>query len=130
MGACICYEKEDMNRIYIRELALRCIIGVFPEEREKRQDIIIDLVMDCDVRRAAVTDQLEDTVDYKTIKLGIVSMVEASTFNLIETLADRVAEICLKDEKVQRVTVTVDKPGALRFARSVAVEVTREKGSV
>lgn len=114
-----------MNRIYIRELALRCIIGVFPEEREKRQDVIINVVMDCDIRRAAETDQLEDTVDYKTIKLAIVALVEGSDFNLIETLADRVADLCLRDTKVRSVTVTIDKPGALRFARSVAVELTK-----
>lgn len=128
MAASICYERETMNRIYIRELALRCIIGVFPEERGKRQDVIINVVMDCDFHRAAETDQLEDTVDYKTIKLAIVSMVESSDFNLIETLADRVADICLRDDKVNRVTVTVDKPGALRFARSVAVEMTKGRG--
>jgi dihydroneopterin aldolase/D-erythro-7,8-dihydroneopterin triphosphate epimerase len=127
MAASIWYEGETMNRIYIRELALRCIIGVFPEEREKRQDVTINVVMDCDFSRAAETDRLEDTVDYKTIKLAIVSMVESSEFNLIETLADRVADICLADDKVKTVTVTVDKPGALRFARSVAVEVKKAK---
>lgn len=115
-----------MDRIYIRDLALRCIIGIYPEEREKKQDIVINVVMDSDLRRAGETDRIEDAVDYKVIKLKIVEMVEASGFNLIETLANRVARICLADARVARVTVTVDKPGALRFARSVAVEITRE----
>lgn len=116
-----------MNRIHIRDLALRCVIGVFPEEREKRQDVLINVVMDCDLGRAAETDRLEDTVDYKAIKQAVVAMVEASRFNLIETLADRVAAICLGEAKVTAVTVTIDKPGALRFARSVAVELTRRR---
>jgi len=116
-----------MNRIYIRELALRCIIGVFPEERDKRQDVIIHVAMDCDFGRAAETDDLADTVDYKSVKRAIVSLVEASNFNLIETLADRIADICLQDPRVVSATVTVDKPGALRFARSVAVEVSKKR---
>ena len=115
-----------MDHIYIRDLALRCIIGIYPEEREKKQDIVINVAMDCDLRRAGETDRIEDAVDYKVIKLKIAEMVEASSFNLIETLADRVAAICLADPRLRRVKVTVDKPGALRFARSVAVEVTRE----
>ena len=114
-----------MDRIYIRDLSLRCIIGVFPEEREKKQDILINIAMDCDLQRAGTTDHLDDAVDYKVIKQEIIAMVEASQFNLIETMADRAAKICLADPRVCRVTVTVDKPGALRFARSVAVEITR-----
>jgi dihydroneopterin aldolase/D-erythro-7,8-dihydroneopterin triphosphate epimerase len=115
-----------MDRIYIRDLALRCIIGIYPEEREKKQDVIINVVMDADLRRAGETDRIEDAINYKDIKLRIVEMVEESSFSLIETLAERVAQICLADARVGCVTVTVDKPGALRFARSVAVEVTRE----
>ena len=108
------------------DLALRCIIGIYPEEREKKQDVVINVVMEADLRAAGASDRIEDTIDYKTIKLRIVEMVEGSECNLIECLADRIARICLTDPRVRRVTVTLDKPGALRFARSVAVEVTRE----
>lgn len=116
------------DRIFIRDLALRCIIGIYPEEREKIQDVIINVEMDVDSHAAAAaSDNIEDAVDYKTITKQIIAHVEDSSYNLIETLAERCAGICLAPAKVRRVTVTIDKPGALRFARSVAVQVTREK---
>lgn len=114
-----------MDRIYIRDLALRCLIGVFPEERREKQDVVINVVLECDHRPAARSDRLEDAVDYKALKKKIVALVETSSFQLIEALADRIASAALENPKVERVTVTVDKPGALRFARSVAVEITR-----
>lgn len=116
-----------MNRIYIRDLALRCIIGIYPEERENVQDVVLNVVLNCDFGRAPQTDAIADTVDYKGLKKRIVALVEASSFNLIETMAYEVAGICVEDEKVREATVTVDKPGALRFARSVAVELTRTR---
>lgn len=116
-----------MDRILIRDLALRCVIGIYPEERRARQDVILNLVLECDVRRAAATDRIEDAVDYKEIKRRVIEHVEGSSHGLIETLAGRVASLCLENRRVRRVTVTVDKPGALRFARSVAVEVTRSR---
>ncbi len=115
------------DRILIRDLALRCIIGVQPEERRARQDVVLNIAMEADCRRAARTDDLADAVDYKAIKRDIIEMVEASSYHLLETLAERVADICLRPRGVRRVTVTVDKPGALRFARSVAVEIRRTR---
>jgi dihydroneopterin aldolase/D-erythro-7,8-dihydroneopterin triphosphate epimerase len=116
-----------MDRIHIRDLALRCIIGLYPEEREKQQDILINVTLETDLRAAGKSDDLNDTVDYKSIKLNILDFVENSSFNLIESLAEGIAEICLRDSKVQSATVTIDKPGALRFCKSVAVEVTRTR---
>jgi len=116
-----------MDKIYIRDLALRCIIGLYPDERKNKQDIIINVAMETDLRAAGKSDALEDTVDYKTIKLAILEFVEESSFNLIESLAEGIAAICLKDKRIQSATVTIDKPGALRFARSVAVEITRAR---
>lgn len=116
-----------MDRIFIRDLALRCIIGLYPEEREKQQDVIINVVMETDLRAAGKSDDLNNTVDYKTIKQNILEFVENSSFNLIESLAEGTAAICLADSKVQSATVTIDKPGALRFCKSVAVEVTRTR---
>ena len=115
------------DKIYIRDLALRCIIGVYPEERREKQDVIINVALACDHSAAARSDRLEDAIDYKQLKLRIRELVEASQFNLIETLADRIVALCLHEPRVQAATVTVDKPGALRFARSVAVEVTRRR---
>jgi FolB domain-containing protein len=116
-----------MDRIYIRDLALRCMIGVFPEERREKQDVVINIVLECDHRPAARSDRLEEAVDYKALKKKIVALVEASQFYLVEALAERIAAGCLENPKVARATVTVDKPGALRFARSVGIEITRER---
>ncbi len=118
-----------MDRIYIRDLALRCIIGLYPDERKTKQDVLINVTMEADLRAAGKSDALKDTVDYKAIKLAILDFVEKSGFHLIESLAEGIATICLKDKRVQSATVTIDKPGALRFCRSVAVEVTRNRNS-
>ena len=117
-----------MDRIFIRDLALRCIIGIYPEERREKQDVIINVEMHCDLRKAGRSDLLDDTVDYKAIKKAILKLVEESRFQLIESLAESIADIALADDKVHEVVVTIDKPGALRFAKSSAVEIARTKG--
>ena len=114
-----------MDKIFIRDLALRCIIGIYPEERREKQDIVINVEMHTDLRAAGRSDDLNDTVDYKAIKKAILKLVEESAFQLIESLAERIADIALSNEKVDAVVVTIDKPGALRFARASAVEITR-----
>ena len=116
-----------MDRIFIRELALRCIIGIYPEERREKQDIVIDVAMHCDLRKAGRSDDLNDTVDYKAIKKAILKLVENSSFQLIESLAENIADIALANDKVQQVVISIDKPGALRFAKASAVEITRER---
>jgi dihydroneopterin aldolase/D-erythro-7,8-dihydroneopterin triphosphate epimerase len=115
------------DRIHIRELRLRCIVGTHDHERDKKQDVVLHISLRADLRRAGRSDDLADTVDYATLKRQIVDMVEASEFLLIERLAQAVADVCLADSRVQAATVTVEKPGALRFARTVAVEITRER---
>ena len=118
-----------LDAIHIRDLHLRCIIGVFEDERRAKQDIVINISMFVDLRAAGASDRLEDTVDYKAVKKRVLSLVEHSSFFLVETLAERIAAICLDAPLVRRARVCVDKPGALRFARSVAVEVVRERVS-
>lgn len=115
------------DKIYIRDLALRCIIGIYPDERREKQDVLINVVLESNLSAAQESDRIEDTINYKALKKTIMRMVEASQFNLIETMAARILDICLEEERVQRATVAVDKPGALRFARSVAVEMSRER---
>jgi FolB domain-containing protein len=117
-----------MNRIHIRDLELDCIIGVFPKERTAKQRVVINISMDVDFGVSAESDLLEDTVDYKSLNREIIRFVEASSFNLLEAMAERVASLCLSRSAVHEVTVTIDKPGALRSTRSVAVEVTRRRG--
>lgn len=119
--------SEVMDKIYIRDLLLRCIVGIYPEERENKQDVIINIEMTCDLSAAAASDQIEDTVNYKAVKKEIMALVENSAFLLIERMAGEIASVCLAHRGVFQVRVTVDKPGALRFARSVAVEVVRSR---
>lgn len=117
-----------MDRIIISDIALRCIIGVYPEERREKQDVIVTVTVHTDLARPGKTDDFRDTVDYKAVKKGIVNLVEASDFHLIEALAQTIADLCLTFEPVQQVDVKVEKPGALRFARTVAVEISRGRG--
>lgn len=116
---------ECLDKIFIRDLLLRCIVGIYPDERENKQDVIINIELSCDLSKAAVSDQIEDTINYKSLKKEIIDLVENSAFLLIERMAGEIASLCLAHSGVLQVRVTVDKPGALRFARSVAVEIVR-----
>ncbi len=119
--------NDVTDKIYIRDLLCRCIVGIYPDERENKQDVIINIEMACDLSRAAVSDNIDDTVNYKSVKKQIIALVENSGFLLIERMAGEIASLCLAHEGVRQVRVTVDKPGALRFARSVAVEIVRTR---
>ncbi len=114
------------DRIHIRDLRAQCIIGIYPEERTKKQEVVMNLTLYADLSRAGRSDAIADTIDYKALKKNILAAVEASDFQLIERLAEHIATIAL-GYGFERVDVTVDKPGALRFARSVAVEISRTR---
>lgn len=116
-----------MDKIFIRNLRLQTIIGVYPEERTRKQDVIINLTICCDHSRAALSDDLNDALDYKTLTDKVCEAVEASSFMLIEKLAGHVAGICLEHHSVEKVEVIIDKPGALRHADSVAVGIERRR---
>lgn len=118
----------DLDRIVIRDLMLRCIVGINPDERVHRQDVVITITLFVDLSRPCASDKIEDTVNYKTIKDEIVDLVESSQFFLIEKLAEEIAQTCLRHTAVHAVSVSLDKPAALRFARSVAVEIHRKAG--
>ena len=117
-----------MDKIFIRDIALRCIIGIYPEERHEKQDVVVTVALHAELTRAGATDDFQDTVDYKAVKKAIVALVESSEFQLIEALAQAIANACLAFDRVEQVDVTVEKPGALRFARTVAVEISRKRG--
>ena len=106
---------------------LRAIIGIRDDERRDKQDIIINIALSADLSKPGKSDDFEDTVDYSAIKKRIVSLVEESSYFLVEALAERIAEICLEYPMVEEAQVTVEKPAALRFARSVGVEITRDR---
>ncbi len=115
-----------MDKIYIRDLMVRCIVGINDDERVNKQDVLFNIVLYVNLVKAGCSDNFVDTVDYRSIKKEIVKMAEESSFFLIEALAEKAAKLCLARSGVTKVIVTLDKPGALRFARSVAVEIERE----
>lgn len=115
------------DKIHIRDLSLRCIIGINENERIEKQDIIINATLYCDFTEAWRSDSINDSTDYVSIKKDIISLVENSSFFLLEKLIEEIAGVCLKNPKIEKVDISVDKPGALRFARSVAVEITRTR---
>ena len=116
-----------MDHILVRDLSCRAVIGDNAEERRARQDLLVQLRLGYAGLAAGRTDRLEDALDYRALKKRVVEHVEGSSFHLVEALAESIAALCLAEARVREVTVTVDKPGALRFARSVAVEVTRSR---
>jgi len=119
--------ERPLDRIHIRDLGARCILGIYPHERREKQDVLINVTLHADLSKACAGDRIEDTVDYKAVKERILEMVQGSEHFLVERLAQRVADVCLEDPLVARAEVTVDKPGALRCARSVAVQIVRER---
>ena len=116
------------DRIEIKDLLLRGIIGVNDWEREEEQDILINVTLTADLTKAGRSDDLGDTVNYRTITKKIISHVEGSQRFTLEALASDIAGICLAERGVRRARVRVEKPGALRFAHSVGVEIVREAG--
>ena len=116
------------DRVYIRDLAIRCIVGIDEHERQEKQDILVHITLHVDLRQAGRTDALADTIDYRALKKRVLHLVGESQFHLIEAVAQCIADECLQDERVARVEVAVEKPGALRFARTVGVSIVRHRG--
>jgi FolB domain-containing protein len=113
------------DRIEIRDLLVRCIVGINPEERVKKQDVIINLTLFGDLRQAGLSDDIEDAINYKTLTKRVLDHVEESEYFLVERMAHKIAEIAVLEFGIQRAIVSVEKPGALRFARSVGVVIER-----
>lgn len=116
-----------MDKVIIKDLLLRGIIGINPDEREKKQDILINLVLFTDIRPAAESDAIVDALNYRTITKRIINHVEASADFLVEKLVSDIARIVLTEFPVARVRVRLEKPGALRFAQSVGIEIERSR---
>lgn len=115
-----------MDTIFLNDLRVETVIGIFDWERKVRQTISVDLEMAADIRRAAATDAIEDTLNYKAVAKRLIGFVEASDFGLVETLAERIAEIVVTEFDVPRVKVTLHKPGAVRGSKDVGVIIERE----
>jgi len=116
------------DQIVIKDLFLRTIIGVNDDERSNRQDVLINLTLDIDARPAGRSDDIADAVNYRSITKQVIELVEGSHFFLVEKLAEEIAALCLRDPRVERARVTVEKPAALRFAQSVGVTIERGRG--
>jgi FolB domain-containing protein len=123
-------EPTPTDRIEIRDLLVRGILGTNDWERQTRQDILINITLFVDLRAAGRSDRIEDTVNYRTVTKELIAHVESSSRFTVEALAADLAGLCLKPAGVLRVRVRVEKPGALRFARSVGVEIERRAGEL
>lgn len=117
----------EADKILIRDLLLRGIVGIKPEERDKPQDILINLALAADLRPAGISDDVADAPNYRTITKQIIALVETGRFQTVEKLATEIARLIVTQHAVTEAEVTVEKPGALRFARSVGVCVTRRR---
>ena len=113
------------DKILIQDLLIRGIIGIHDWEREKKQDILINIVMEADCRPAGTSDDFRDAVDYRAVTKKVLALVETSSFFLVERLAEEIAKICLEDQRVEVARIRVEKPGAVRFSRSVGIEIER-----
>ena len=114
------------DRIHIRDLSLMTILGVHDRERQAPRKVVLNLAIETDLARAGRSDNLADTVDYGALGRRIAGHVERSRFGLLEGLAQSVAELALEHfPAIEAITVTVEKPGAVEQARSVAVEIRR-----
>ncbi|MGW8319670.1 MAG: dihydroneopterin aldolase [Candidatus Promineifilaceae bacterium] len=116
-----------MDKIVIKDLLLRGIIGINEDERVNKQDILINMVLFADTRQAAISDSIKDTVNYKTITKRVIKHVEESSDFLVEKLVNDIARLVVTEYGVERVVVRVEKPGALRFAQSVGIEIERTR---
>jgi dihydroneopterin aldolase len=114
-----------MDIIFLRGLQIETVIGIYDWERKIRQTVVLDLEMACDIRKAAASDAIEDTLDYKAVSKSIIGFVEGSSFFLVETLAERICEILLRDFKVPWVRLTLNKKGAISGASDVGIIIER-----
>jgi dihydroneopterin aldolase len=114
-----------MDIIFISDLRVATIIGIYAWERKVKQTVSLDLEMATDIRAAAATDSIEDTLNYKAVAKRLIAFIGASDFQLVETLAERVAEIVLDEFRVSWLRLKLHKPGAVRDSRDVGVLIER-----
>jgi dihydroneopterin aldolase len=114
-----------MDIIFLRGLQIETIIGIYDWERKIKQTVVLDLEMVSDIRKAAASDAIEDTLDYKAVSKSVISFVEGSAFFLVETLAERIAEILLTEFHVPWVRLTLNKKGAISGASDVGIIIER-----
>ena len=114
-----------MDKIFLHDLEVQAVVGIFEWERNVTQNVVINLEMAADIRKAAATDSIDDTLDYKGVAKRLIAFVEQSEFQLVETMTERIAEILVKEFEIPWVKVSVSKPGAIRGSRDVGVCIER-----
>ncbi len=115
-----------MDIVYIRELEIEAIIGIYDWEREQKQTISLDLEMGCDIKAAAKSEDISNTLDYKAVAKRLIDFVEGSEFFLVETLAEEIAAIVLEEFSVPWLKLRVGKPGAVTGSKDVGVIIERQ----
>jgi len=121
---------KNSDRVFLRELAVECIIGFLDWERLVKQTVYLDIEAPIDCRKAAVHDAVGDTLDYKRLSKEVIAFVAASEFKLVETLADRTARHILEHFDLPWVRLTLNKRGAIRAARDVGVSIERSRADL
>ncbi len=118
------------DRIFLRGLAVECIIGFIEWERRIKQTVVLEVELPVDCKRAAVSDEVADTVDYKKVAKRIIGFVEASEFKLVESLAHKLAMTVLEEFDLEWIRLSVNKPGAIRGSRDVGVSLERSRADL
>lgn len=122
---------STLDRIFIRDLLVRGIVGINPEERRNRQDIVVNATFWADTRKPGASDNIDETVNYRTAAKAMIAHIEESAPLLVEKLATDLVRICLEtDDRIHAVELTVEKPGAVRFSKSVGLTIYRTRAEV
>ncbi len=114
-----------MDIVYVRDLKVETIIGIYDWEREVKQTVSLDLEMGADISKAAASDSIDDALNYKAVSKRLISFIEGSEFRLVETMAEQAATIVLEEFKVPWLRLRLSKPGAVRGAKDVGVIIER-----
>ncbi|HEY0339194.1 MAG TPA: dihydroneopterin aldolase [Steroidobacteraceae bacterium] len=118
------------DRVFLRGLTAECVIGFIDWERRVKQTVVVDLELPVDCKRAAVNDDVTDTVDYKKVSKRVLAFIEASEFKLVETLAQRLALLILEEFAIEWLRLSINKPGAIRNSRDVGVAIERTRADL
>ena len=119
-----------MDKIFLHALKTEAIIGIFDWERQVKQTVIIDIEISADIRKAALSDSINDTLNYKRVAKRVLAFVEESSFHLVETLAEHIAMLLLEDFGIAWVSISLSKPGAIRSSRDVGVVLDRDRNDL
>jgi dihydroneopterin aldolase len=116
-----------MDTIFIHALKTEAIIGIFDWERQVKQTVVLDIEMSADIRKAARSDSIDDTLNYKGVAKRVLAFVAASQFHLVETLSEHIAMLILDEFQVASVRIVLSKPGAVRNSRDVGIKLERNR---